>query len=357
MREKNLDRWLEPHLHPHGIERLTVFLFMLLLSWSSTNAQPPADQSENSLYDAFNSDKFDPTITAIITAIVASFLFVTVFAVFIRKCSRNHVIMDGGDSYRVNEIERSTREPPGLDRFVIQTFPSFTYSQVKGVKLGRETMECAVCLSEFQDDETIRLLPKCDHVFHGKCIDTWLAYHVTCPVCRADLSPESPKNQRQEESSSEHEENVNRAPSLQANETRSHEVSITVNEKQNGPTTSSAESQPTHQAVEALRTKSHSTGHSIAMEKSEDKYRLRLPEDVRKQLIEKATFNRSATINARLINEWRRGKMYDMSGVGSSTGRQTWRFVMSPPFVTRQSSVKSARSDKPPLVLLPLRGS
>ncbi|KAF9604768.1 hypothetical protein IFM89_010309 [Coptis chinensis] len=65
------------------------------------------------------------------------------------------------------------------------------YSVVKGLKIGKGALECAVCLNEFEDDETLRLLPKCDHVFHPECIDAWLASHTTCPVCRANLTPDS----------------------------------------------------------------------------------------------------------------------------------------------------------------------
>uniref|UniRef100_A0A8R7U2I5 RING-type E3 ubiquitin transferase n=1 Tax=Triticum urartu TaxID=4572 RepID=A0A8R7U2I5_TRIUA len=63
------------------------------------------------------------------------------------------------------------------------------YADVKEHKAVKGALECAVCLSEFDDDETLRLLPKCSHVFHPDCIDTWLASHITCPVCRANLVP------------------------------------------------------------------------------------------------------------------------------------------------------------------------
>ncbi|KAF9602633.1 hypothetical protein IFM89_030521 [Coptis chinensis] len=65
------------------------------------------------------------------------------------------------------------------------------YSVVKGLKIGKGALECAVCLNEFGNDETLRLLPKCDNVFHPECIDAWLASHTTCPVCRANLTPDS----------------------------------------------------------------------------------------------------------------------------------------------------------------------
>lgn len=41
--------------------------------------------------------------------------------------------------------------------------------------------------NEFEDEQTLRLIPKCNHVFHLECIGAWLDSHVTCPVCRANL--------------------------------------------------------------------------------------------------------------------------------------------------------------------------
>ncbi|GAU21427.1 hypothetical protein TSUD_32580 [Trifolium subterraneum] len=56
-------------------------------------------------------------------------------------------------------------------------------------KIGKGAVECAVCLNEFQETEKLRLISKCDHVFHPECIDEWLGSHTTCPVCRANLVP------------------------------------------------------------------------------------------------------------------------------------------------------------------------
>lgn len=47
--------------------------------------------------------------------------------------------------------------------------------------------DCLVCLSEFQENEVLRLLPKCNHAFHIPCIDTWLRSHTNCPLCRAGI--------------------------------------------------------------------------------------------------------------------------------------------------------------------------
>ncbi|KAE8666474.1 hypothetical protein F3Y22_tig00112498pilonHSYRG00198 [Hibiscus syriacus] len=53
--------------------------------------------------------------------------------------------------------------------------------------MGKATLECTICLNEFEDDEMLRLIPKCSHVYHLDCIDAWLSSHSTCPACRTDL--------------------------------------------------------------------------------------------------------------------------------------------------------------------------
>ncbi|KAG2554736.1 hypothetical protein PVAP13_9KG591301 [Panicum virgatum] len=48
--------------------------------------------------------------------------------------------------------------------------------------------ECAVCLSEFEERERVRLLPNCSHAFRIDCIDTWLQGSARCPFCRSDVT-------------------------------------------------------------------------------------------------------------------------------------------------------------------------
>lgn len=52
--------------------------------------------------------------------------------------------------------------------------------------------ECSVCLCGIKQGDEIMQLP-CNHVFHALCLNSWLVSygHVTCPFCRASLSPSS----------------------------------------------------------------------------------------------------------------------------------------------------------------------
>ncbi|GLJ55442.1 hypothetical protein SUGI_1190450 [Cryptomeria japonica] len=54
---------------------------------------------------------------------------------------------------------------------------------------------CAVCLGSFEEDDEIRKLCNCRHIFHRECLDKWTDYYKeTCPLCRSDLLPKSERN-------------------------------------------------------------------------------------------------------------------------------------------------------------------
>ncbi|KAJ8750648.1 hypothetical protein K2173_015829 [Erythroxylum novogranatense] len=45
-------------------------------------------------------------------------------------------------------------------------------------------VECVVCLEGIRQGQWCRKLLGCGHVFHRKCVDTWLVKVPACPVCR-----------------------------------------------------------------------------------------------------------------------------------------------------------------------------
>ncbi|KAM3378242.1 hypothetical protein P3S68_010655 [Capsicum galapagoense] len=54
---------------------------------------------------------------------------------------------------------------------------------------GGET--CAICLCEYENDETIGTL-ECQHEYHASCIKQWLLKGKTsCPLCRSSVLPSS----------------------------------------------------------------------------------------------------------------------------------------------------------------------
>ncbi|KAK9143536.1 hypothetical protein Syun_012936 [Stephania yunnanensis] len=84
----------------------------------------------------------------------------------------------------VTDIEQPDHRSNGLEPVVISAIPT--------MKFSRETFQsadtqCTICLGEYQEKETLRIMPICGHNFHLTCIDVWLHKHSTCPVCRLPL--------------------------------------------------------------------------------------------------------------------------------------------------------------------------
>ncbi|PWA94026.1 RING-H2 finger protein ATL56 [Artemisia annua] len=76
------------------------------------------------------------------------------------------------------------RVPPGATMH--HHLPPFEYP----TRNSRDD-DCSICLEGFDVGEICRVLPACDHVFHAKCVDTWLVKVASCPVCRTRVGLDS----------------------------------------------------------------------------------------------------------------------------------------------------------------------
>ncbi|KAH9317451.1 hypothetical protein KI387_019220, partial [Taxus chinensis] len=55
-----------------------------------------------------------------------------------------------------------------------------------------DDITCAVCLSSFGEEDRIRELCNCCHIFHSDCLDKWIDHsQQTCPLCRCPLLPQT----------------------------------------------------------------------------------------------------------------------------------------------------------------------
>ncbi|KAJ4884395.1 RING-H2 finger protein ATL11 [Raphanus sativus] len=178
-----LSRSIIGHHHHGSSVRLLLFLVLFSLQVSAET------NNGSDMYG--ESSRFDPTMAILMIVLVSVFFALGFFSIYIRRflerCmgSNNQHPLDVGGNW----LSLSRPRARGLDASVVETFPTFRYSTVKTLKIGKEALECPVCLNEFEDDETLRLIPKCCHVFHPGCVDAWLRSHATCPLCRADLVP------------------------------------------------------------------------------------------------------------------------------------------------------------------------
>ncbi|KAF8115792.1 hypothetical protein N665_0025s0240 [Sinapis alba] len=142
------------------------------------------------------------------------FLFLTVFLyLYITKSRRSSpasVAPFSSTNRRENDNEEASFSgyhhfwritTDGLQRSAIASITVVGFKKGEGVIDGTD---CSVCLSEFEDDEALRLLPKCSHAFHISCIDTWLLSHKNCPLCRAPVFSTEVRNNKETETNHHH---------------------------------------------------------------------------------------------------------------------------------------------------------
>jgi E3 ubiquitin-protein ligase ATL6/9/15/31/42/55 len=121
-------------------------------------------------------------------------LLITFFVLaYAKYCGRNQNNFLGRYLHHQNfhGLIRSSSRFSGIGEEVINSMPFFRFSSLKGSKEG---LECAVCISKFEDSDVLRLLPKCKHAFHENCIDQWLKSHSSCPLCRYKIDPKDVKS-------------------------------------------------------------------------------------------------------------------------------------------------------------------
>ncbi|XP_049398569.1 RING-H2 finger protein ATL54-like [Solanum stenotomum] len=128
-----------------------------------------------------------PYIIISIALFVSLFLLVSYYIIIVRNCSnwnRRRTRGEGDNGESINDHPIWYINTMGIETSLINLITIFKYQTGDGLIDGTE---CSVCLNEFQDDDSLKLLPKCNHAFHIDCIDMWIRSHVNCPLCRAPI--------------------------------------------------------------------------------------------------------------------------------------------------------------------------
>ncbi|KAM0927011.1 hypothetical protein ACQ4PT_003138 [Festuca glaucescens] len=320
-----------PRLHEHPL--LAALLACSLLA-SAASAQPatPLQQQQQQWMSSDSATETDQemrvstTMIALLAAVIGVFLLIASSIIYLRHCTGYSHAYAGRPSDRpapAADVSLSTflarrlhRRTRGLDAEVVEAFPIMRYAEAKALRVGKKAvpLECAVCLSEFEDDERLRLLPRCSHAFHPDCIGEWLARHVTCPVCRCNLDPSKdpgsddepltnpppPAPQEANSASSEIHAVSQRHQEQEhcADTTPAVVIDVLTDEEAEQRRKEAMELQRIGTQRRAMRSRpkkagkvlarSHSTGHSVAvvrLDRDLERFTLRLPEHLRREMI------------------------------------------------------------------------
>ncbi|KAL0303968.1 UNVERIFIED_CONTAM: RING-H2 finger protein ATL74 [Sesamum radiatum] len=132
------------------------------------------------------SRNFDTNLVIILAALLCALICVLGINSIVRCFLRCATRMSSVDA----EEMRPRFSRKGLNKVALRQIPVVVYGSGEGPVAFTD---CPICLGEFLDGEKIRVLPKCHHCFHVKCVDVWLASHSSCPTCRQSVAepPES----------------------------------------------------------------------------------------------------------------------------------------------------------------------
>ncbi|KAF5189742.1 E3 ubiquitin-protein ligase atl42-like [Thalictrum thalictroides] len=169
----------------NGRKGLSVVLFFILIIFFvfiKVEAQSPPPKPDDKPSGDFR-DSFRPSVAVVIGILAIMFSLTFLLLIYAKFChiTASDLLHRQNGLHSPTGIIRSRSRFSGIDKTVIESLPFFRFSSLRGSKEG---LECAVCLSKFEENETLRLLPKCKHAFHVNCVDQWLENHSSCPLCR-----------------------------------------------------------------------------------------------------------------------------------------------------------------------------
>ncbi|XP_058075348.1 RING-H2 finger protein ATL74-like [Magnolia sinica] len=145
----------------------------------STNGSKPGGGSYSS-----SEANFDTNMVIILAALLCALICALGLNSIVRcalRCGRRI-------AFETPDEAAARLATTGLKKRALRQIPVAEY----GLGSNIPATECPICLGEFEQGDKVRVLPKCNHGFHVRCIDTWLMSHSSCPTCRHSLLDRPP---------------------------------------------------------------------------------------------------------------------------------------------------------------------
>ncbi|XP_074308627.1 RING-H2 finger protein ATL78-like [Silene latifolia] len=152
----------------------------LLLHNSPIAGLPPATTPVDPTEPYNGSKGFDANVVMVLSVLLCALICSLGLNSIIKcaiRCSSFRSTIDSNNADSSTQLANT-----GIKKKALKTFAVVNYSP--DLKLPGLDTECVICLSEFAAGDKVRLLPKCQHGFHVRCIDKWLNSHSSCPTCR-----------------------------------------------------------------------------------------------------------------------------------------------------------------------------
>ncbi|CAK8567775.1 unnamed protein product [Lathyrus sativus] len=163
--------------------RLHLRLNRLLLDADSSSTSDMNRPRET--FTATGDSNFDTNMVFILAALLCALIFALGLNSIVRcalRCSHRY-------AFETPDETVARLASKGLKKSALRKIPIAVYGSGGSCSASTSfaATDCPICLGEFVDGEKVRVLPKCNHGFHVRCVDRWLLSHSSCPTCRQSL--------------------------------------------------------------------------------------------------------------------------------------------------------------------------
>ncbi|KAL5221724.1 hypothetical protein ABZP36_026437 [Zizania latifolia] len=152
------------------------------MSWYMGPPSSPSpgnnDEAQHALSSGGRDGGSDASFDTNMIIILAALLFALLFALGLNSFAR--FLIRWARRASAGRDGEEGAGAAGLKKRALRSIPVEVYG-------GGGAEDCAICLGEFADGEKVRVLPRCGHGFHVRCVDTWLVSHDSCPTCRGSV--------------------------------------------------------------------------------------------------------------------------------------------------------------------------
>ncbi|CAI9282198.1 unnamed protein product [Lactuca saligna] len=152
---------------------------LLLHTYSNQQPAAPPPSTPHTQHSNFDANVV-MVLSVLLCALICSLGLNSIIRCVL-KCTR----FVGSESSSSQESTSARLANTGIKKKALKTFPTVSYWE--GLKLPGLDKACVICLGDFSTGERVKILPKCNHGFHVRCIDKWLSSHSSCPTCRHSL--------------------------------------------------------------------------------------------------------------------------------------------------------------------------
>ncbi|GJR55956.1 E3 ubiquitin protein ligase [Tanacetum coccineum] len=201
---KDPKTWI-PHINPKDCSKKVCNIYCTKWCKYVIQSSPPPPPPPPLVKDGLGGTFVSPVVIVIVALIGTLLLLIGYYVIISRYCSRNNGssmmvtrVVENQETHdhevgvhgHADHVDEHANYVPwlvlgkGLDEALIKSITICKYKRGDGLV---SCTDCSVCLGEFRENESLRLLPKCCHAFHVTCIDTWFKTHSNCPLCRANV--------------------------------------------------------------------------------------------------------------------------------------------------------------------------